>query len=83
MWSKLKESFLMFIANLCFKQIQELMQQEHEEHMQEIIDFINSRMEAGLEVNLLAHPDFLEAKFALHSEPLPEECHLTVVEEDE
>lgn len=80
MWNKFKQFLLLTMANWCFKQLQAKFQEEHDLHMQEIIDYINERHEAGVEINLIAHPDMVRDKFALHSEPVP---HLKVIKLEE
>jgi len=85
MIAKLKEAFFIGLAHLCFKHLEAKLDAEHEEHMQEVIDYIMARQAAGVEITVLAHPDMLEDRFALHSEPLPEAeiSHLTILEGDE
>lgn len=83
MWNKIKEYILVSMARICFNQLNDRLQKEHDEHMQEIIEYIQARIDAGIDIILLAHPDMLEDRFALSSEPLPTPSHLTMVEEDE
>ena len=73
------------MSNICFKQLKGHFDKQHELHMQEIVDFINEKIELGVEINLIAHPEFLEDKFALYCEPMDDELprHLNIVVDDE
>jgi hypothetical protein len=80
---RIKEAILIAMAHICYKHLERKIEEEHEGHMQEIIDYIKLREEHGLVINIIANEEFLGSKFALQSEPLPEISHLTVVDEDE
>jgi len=68
------------MAKICYSYLKAELEKQQEEYMQEVIDFINERIDAGVEITILVHPDMAKDKLAITSDPLPEKSHLRMVD---
>ena len=80
MWNKIKEGFLIMLAHICLKQLQDKIEERHKEHLQEIANHINESIAEGVEITLMVAPELAEL---IHDDPSPKPNHLTVVDDDE
>ena len=86
MWTKIKEALLMAMAHLCYMQLKKKLDNEHQAQMDEIIDYIQEKIDEGAQIYLLASEEFLENTFALYCEPSTKSSlvkHLSMVDIDE